>query len=128
MKKIYLLAIVMLISSCAMLTPPKFDNVEYYQFAVLNTHASWLKEECGTDAFPEILLKMKLWSRTLLTYGIHLQNNHEITQFITIIDNDIQEIITRYKEKGMSKTYCELKAEQLMIKLEITLDSIGNLN
>jgi len=124
MKKLYTLGIVILLAGCSMLAPD-FDNNEYAYFVDINTHAEYLKSECGGDVTGR-LEHMKFKSARLLTYSSHFENNEEITAVATIIDNDIAELIGRNKN-GFSKTYCELKADQLLIKLDRILDAIGNL-
>lgn len=85
-----------------------------------------MKKECGTDYITTVLNSIKWDSGNLVTYATHIPNNKEITEMAKIVDNDIQEMVTR-NESGMSKTYCELKSDQLLIKLDEALDSIGAL-
>ena len=90
MKKLYTLAIIVLLAGCSWFAP-EFDNVEYKEFVELNTHAHYLQSECGSNSWsnPERLQQMKFKSATLLTYASHLRDNAEVIEFIKIIDNDI---------------------------------------
>lgn len=124
MKKLYILTIAILLAGCSMLAP-KFDNNEYNAFIHINTHAEYLAEECGTPVVHHRLHNMKFQAASLVTYATHIPNNDEITGMAIIIKNDIQEMLDR---EDMSVAYCELKAKQLLIKLNEALDSIGNLN
>jgi len=125
MKKLYLVSIVVLLTGCSLLAP-SFDNNEYEQFVKLNSEAVFLKAQCGTTDMSTGLTAMKYNTGNLLTYATYLPNNEEITSMAKIIDNDVQELIDR--GDNMSKTYCELKFDQIMIKLDEALDSVGNLN
>ncbi len=125
MQKLYILTIIVLLAGCSMLAP-NFDNHEYSGFVTLNTHAEYLKEECGTGGEFHRLKFMKFKSASLLTYATHIPNNAEIIGMATIINDDILEMDKRGHD--MSVTYCQLKAKQLLIKLNEALDSIGNLN
>ncbi|GAG41805.1 unnamed protein product, partial [marine sediment metagenome] len=76
----------------------------------------------------QTLSEMKFKSATLLTYTKHLRDNQEIIKFIEILDNDVNELLKRANAAdGMSKVYCNLKAKQLIIKLDRILEAIGNL-
>lgn len=123
MKKIYLLVAVMLLTGCSYLAPD-FDNREYGDFVLINTHAEYAIKECATGIVYNRLHAMKFKSANLVTYTKHIPNNEEITRIATIIDNDIQEMLDR---PDMSKTYCELKTKQLLIKLGRALTAIGAL-
>lgn len=125
MKKLYLLVAVMLLTGCAGLLAPDFDNHEYGNLALLNTHAEYAIKECDTGIVYNRLHAMKFKSATLVTYAEHIPDNHEITQMARIIDNDIQEMLDR---KDMSEVFCELKLKQLLIKLNQALISVGALN
>ena len=125
MKKLYILTIVILLAGCSMLAP-KFDGIEYNEFVKINTHAEYLAEECGTGGEFHRLKYMKFGSASLLTYATHIPNNEEIIGMAKIINDDILEMDKRGHD--MSVTYCQLKAKQLLIKLDEALDSIGNLN
>jgi len=128
MKKLYTLTIVVLLAGCSWFAP-EFDNVEYKELAELHTHAHYLQTECisGFDFDTQARLQqMKFKSATLLTYASYLRDNEEVIEFTKIIDNDINELITK-ANTGMSETYCELKAKQLIIKLDRILEAIGNL-
>ena len=127
MKKLYTLIIVVLLAGCGLLAP-EFDNNEYEQFVFLHTLAYGLQKECGGDT-RLYLSGMKFKSANLLTYTKHLNDNQEIVKFIEILDNDVNELLIRANaDDGMSKVYCNLKAKQLIIKLDRVLDAIGNLN
>lgn len=131
MKILTTLTIIFLLAGCSMLAP-KFDNHEYSEFVYLSTHTKYLLEECGTERVFQRLQLMHSKTTSLLTYATYIPNNDEIIGMATIIDDDIQEILDRArpinKYDKMSKTYCQLKAKQLLIKLNEALESIGNLN
>ena len=145
MKILTTLLLATLLAGCSMLAPD-FDNHAYGSFVNLHTHSVLLKVDCARPATVGVRLnKMKFLSTSLVTYSSNIPNNKEVTSMATIIDNDIQEIMSRNDIKpvpgesikigtdhrttssGMSKTYCELKAKQLIIKLDEAINSVGAL-
>ena len=103
MKKLYTLAIVVLLAGCSMLAPD-FDNNEYGQFVRLETHAEYLQEECKTGEAMPRLNAMKFYTNNLVSYTSNLNGNDELARVAEILYNDLQEMLNRNE---MSKTYCE---------------------
>ena len=63
-----------------------------------------------------------------IDFDVPDNRREEIIQFITIVGDDIQQMIDRDENGGgMSETYCNLKVKQLLIKLDRILIAIGNL-
>jgi len=126
MKILTTLAIVFLLSACAGMLAPDFDSNEYGQFVNLHSDATYLKGECGSDHVVIGIRSMKYDSGNLLTYATHIPNNDEITGMAKIVDDDLAQMKKR-SESGMTKGYCELKFDQLVIKLNKAIKSIGAL-
>ena len=125
MKKITVVLLALLLAGCGFLAPT-FDPNEYNQFVNMHSNMVFLKSECGTDYFTTALVAVKWDSAHLVTYTSHIVNNDEIAGMAKIIDGDVLELHAR-NATGMSQTYCELKADQLIIKLDRAMDAIGNL-
>ena len=103
---------------------PEFDNKSYDRFVKVHTDMTYVQQYCGSASVYQILTGVKYDTAHLVTYTKNLRNNDEVARIAEIVDGDVQEMLDR---ENMSKTYCELKTKQLLIKIDEALDSIGNL-
>jgi len=131
-KTLYLLTVVtvvLLVSSCASLLPPAYDNNEYFLFSKLETHSRFLRAECP---FPEQVrdrLDLMLFdSEHLNSYTFFLPRNSDIFEISKILAVDVREMMDRYDDgEAPSTVYCKIKSKAFTAKARRALESIGNM-
>lgn len=122
------LAIVLVLSGCSLL-PPNYDNNEYMQFAKLETHSRFLREECVDPVLVRNRLDKMLWDSELLnSYSFFLPRNSEIFEISIILADDVREMMARYDDgEAPSITYCKIKSKAFTTKARRALESIGDM-
>lgn len=127
--KILLLLTTMSLMGCSLISPPAYDNNEYYFFAELETHARFLIDECDTPIKAKARLETMLFrSETLQTYSYFLPHNTEMYGTSKIINKQLHEISVRYNaEKPPSVVYCKLKSKTLIKEIRRILIASGHL-
>jgi len=128
-KILHILAITMLVSSCASFLPPSYDNNEYFLFSKLETHSRFLRLECP---FPEQVrnrLDLMLFdSEHLNSYAFFLPRNSEIFEISKILAVDVREMMDRYEDgEAPSTVYCKIKSKAFTTKARRALETIGNM-
>ena len=127
MKSIIVLYVCFLLIGCSLI-PPKYDNNEYYILARLETHSRFLKDEClSPNKVKNRLATMIFDAKLLNSYAFFLPRNSEVFEISKILEQDVTEMIARYKQQPPSSTYCKLKAAIFTKKARRALQSIGNL-
>ena len=127
-KVLSLLAVVLIVSGCSLL-PPNYDNNEYLQFARLETHSRFLREECVYPILVRNRLDQMLWDAELLnSYSFFLPRNSDIFEISKILAEDVREMMARYDDgEAPSITYCKIKSKAFTTKARRALESIGNM-
>jgi len=127
-KVLSLLAVVLIVSGCSLL-PPNYDNNEYLQFARLETHSRFLREECVDPILVRNRLDQMLWDAELLnSYSFFLPRNSDIFEISKILAEDVREMMARYDDgEAPSITYCKIKSAAFTTKARRALESIGNM-
>jgi hypothetical protein len=126
--KIASVCIMLILSGCSLL-PPKYDNNEYMQFAKLETHSRFLREECSDPMLVKVRLDQMLWDAELLnSYAFFLPRKSDIFDISVILTQDVREMVKRYNTgENPSITYCKIKSKVFTTKARRALDTIGNL-
>jgi hypothetical protein len=122
------LALVVILSGCSLL-PPNYDNNEYMQFARLETHSRFLREECVDPVLVRNRLDLMLFDAELLnSYSFFLPRNSEIFEISKILATDVREMMDRYDDgEAPSITYCKIKSKAFTTKARRALESIGDM-
>lgn len=134
MKILITLAIALLISGCSALFPPTFTDGEYSLFVEISVAANHTKQACTPDSALDTnaglvarLRYLDLLTDRAVTYSKYLKDNAEVHEIAKILDNDIEEMKTRYNETGISLVYCQTKMDIFIAKTDRALKSIANL-
>lgn len=129
LKTLYLLATVMLVSSCASFMPPSYDNNEYFLFSKLETHSRFLRKECVDPVLVRNRLDLMLFdSEHLNSYAFFLPRNSEIFEISKILAVDVEEMMERYDDgEAPSPVYCKIKSKAFTAKARRALETIGNM-
>ena len=129
LKKLYLLAAVMLVASCSSFMPPAYDNNEYFLFSKLETHSRFLRKECVDPVLVRARLDLMLFdSEHLNSYAFFLPRNSEIFEISKILAVDVEEMMERYDDGEFpSPVYCKIKSKAFTTKARRALETIGNM-
>lgn len=128
MRLIITLALISLLSGCS-LTPPKFDNNEYYIVARIDAISKLMHDECDNrQRVEQYIEQLKLESQTLSTYTFYLPHHTDLFEISKILVEDVDELSAKYQQnKEPSLEYCKLKTQSISLKVRRTLQTIGNL-
>ena len=117
----------LLLTSCAAIMTPKFDENEYLLLSRLETHARMLHDECpDPDQVRVRIHQLVEDAEVLTTYTFYIPRNTEVFEISKILRDDTREFEDRYADgKVPSITYCRLKAQTFIKKVRETLEAVG---
>lgn len=123
MKLVYVPTLVALLTSgCAGLTNSYFDPIEYGRYVDIATSSRLILQQCSGTPPTAALVSQSIFAAN---YSASKIQNRPVSAAGRELQALIKELDDRYAIKPPSRTYCEIKLEQIAIAAETIAVSIG---
>lgn len=126
-KETIILILIIVLSGCSIFGRPKFDNNVNLMLSEIRISIDYIKENCGDDPLLYII-QVKRRSEELLAYTENIGKQSHIYEAISIIDNDIKQLVDEHDKLPTSLhfyAYCRAKTDLINKKIVRTMQTYG---
>jgi len=124
MKILTTIIIALLLSSCALFSPPKFDSNQYSLLTSIKVAAQ--NVECSEARLVGLqFARLDITTDELVAYSEYLPNNKEIYDIAVILDEDINQVLKRLHGEGLSSTFCKAKMDLFVKKADRAMKAMA---
>jgi len=127
MKRLILISLILLLSSCSIIDAyrmARFDNNEYMLINTVRTQANLGAAKCGTPEVVEVV--DNIWFKTieLRNYAESIPNNQETIKMSQELAEIVKGLSVRYhREQEVSLNYCTIKFSNIE-KNAVTIQNV----
>jgi hypothetical protein len=124
MKTLPIILSTLLLSGCALSTPPKqFDSTLYDHLVTLSVDTEQAELSCGKPAISQQIFTLNRESKQITKYTQYAAK--DVNASVILMDKAITEMNSVYQAGTPSTAYCQLKLKIINADLDIILNGIG---